>query len=365
VVLIVVFLISATAALHAQTGPIKSLYVATCTDNKKCNKQQVHRFRFQNGVLISRDVVVETPPTSDRFIIGVSSVIDDRYFISPRGAVLDAQTGTLYAKEIGNRSSYDSGKVYIEQYPKFDKRLRTMVLDLATGKYDLYRDFNFFVGSGVLSPNHQRKISYDPAIPRFFILEREGPDPSKYSTKWGFGDFKVTCNRSCWYDKAPPAVWIDNDRFITQRSNGVLVIYDFRTKEWTDLATIPLPKIVDSKPKLLKDAEGDFFYEADKLYKLDIENKRYSEAAFLALPFKFRRTGGNDTTLFRFNDRELGSSISRYWVATDGYLAVDYQDTTAGYWEPLGIKVWSVAANSWTSIKLDYAPIVLGWINES
>jgi len=360
-----VFLISATAALDAQTGPVKSLYVATCTDNKKCKKQQVHRFRFQNGVLISRDVVLETPTDSNGLVITGSSVTENRYLISWNGAVVDTQTGTLYAKETGDRSNYDSGKLYIEQRNKVDRRIRTVVLDLATGKIGLYRDPNFFSGTGVASPDHRRRISYDQFIDRFLILEREGAEPSKYSTKWGFGEFNVTCNWRCTLDKTPPAVWIDNDRFITQRSNGVLVIYDFRTKAWTDLVTISVPKILDSKPTLQKDGDGNFFYETDKLYKLDIENRRYAEVPFIAVPFGFQRTGGNQNKLFRFNDRDLGEFISRRWITTDGYLAVEYQDPPFALWEPIGIKVWGTAANSWTTIKLDYNPIALGWINES
>jgi hypothetical protein len=276
--------------------------------------------------------------------------------------VIDAQTETLYSKEIGIRANYDSGKVYIEQRSIVDRRMRTLVLDLAKGKYDVSLHPNFLSGPGVLSPDHRRRVAYEQGLSRFLILERESTEHWNYSTKWGFGEFDVTCN-GCSLSNGPPVVWIDNDRFITQRSNGMLVIYDFRTKDWTDLVTIPLRKIIDAKPVLQKDAQGNFFYEVDhRLYKLDVENKRYSEVPLLALPFGFRRTGGDVSKLFVFNNKPLGEFITRGWAVADGYLAIDYRDKPLG--EVAGIKVWSATLGTWTSIEFHYSPLILGWIDE-
>jgi len=78
----------------------------------------------------------------------------------------------------------------------------------------------------------------------------------------------------------------------------------------------------------------------------------------------FTVTGRRDLKLFSFEDQKLGLQISGRYVATDRYLAVEFQEKPLSESRPVGIRVWGREVGSWTTLKIKYSPRIIGWLAE-
>jgi hypothetical protein len=78
----------------------------------------------------------------------------------------------------------------------------------------------------------------------------------------------------------------------------------------------------------------------------------------------FTVSGRKDLKLFSFEDKKLASLISGRYVATEGYLAVEYQEQPPAGSQPIGIRIWGKDVGTWTTIKIKYSPRIIGWLAE-
>ena len=119
---------------------------------------------------------------------------------------------------------------------------------------------------------------------------------------------------------------------------------------------------VNSPPAFFSDPAGEIYYDADKLYKIDVANKRYLETDTYDLGHGFVVSGRQDMKSFSFEDRKIASLISGRYVATDGYLAVEFQKNPLRDSNPIGIGVWGKDVGSWTTLRIRYSPRIIGWL---
>ena len=364
----VLFLLSVVTAF-SQAQPERVLLVASCATEKECGDVSIHRFVFRGGSLVSQEIVHRLVTDKAYFQGGENRIINNRYFVSFNGAVLDLDTKKIYDDEVGRFAGVDGSDLFIDQMQFVDPAsASTFRLDLETKKYSRHSRPNFYsifgAPRGPISPDGKKAISFDWTRDALFVITKKGRNPSDYSSLLAATGYTATCKKCpSTTSYSVPSVWIDNERFLSQRKTGDLVLFDIRTREWTDVVKIPSAD-EGNNPTLFSDLAGGIYYDADKLYKIDIANKRFSEMSDYGLGHGFTVTGRRDLKLFSFEDQKLGLQISGRYVATDGYLAVEFQEKPLSESRPIGIRVWGREVGSWTTLKIKYSPRIIGWLAE-
>lgn len=159
-----------------------------------------------------------------------------------------------------------------------------------------------------------------------------------------------------------PVLWLDDERILTQKKNGRLVVVTLDGK------VEPFPEIPCTEnelPDLIKTKEGKIIYlcENDE-YLLDIEKRRFAEIKD-DLENGFSEDYVNGENVYYYRDEEIGrEGLSE--ATAKNYLAV-----TVG---PLGktgfynqenqntVKVWNKYTKDWTILKVDGGFVkILGW----
>jgi hypothetical protein len=165
-----------------------------------------------------------------------------------------------------------------------------------------------------------------------------------------------------------PVLWLDNEKFLTQRDHGRLVTVDL-TGKVTEIAVIKdAPKL--ASPSLGRDRAGDVFYcIAGECYKIDPAKKTAERSEWASLGHGFEASRKKDDKL-GYKLRHNGKDISQFhwsWFeeTAPGYIAVVVNDAEGIMaYEPRSVAVWSAVTGEWTVQKYEWlsvAPIV-GWI---
>jgi hypothetical protein len=370
-IFVAIIVLSSVAGALAQTVPERVLLIASCASEQECGDVTIHRFVFQAGKLISQDVVQKlvTDKATSPFHAGENRIIHNRYLVCFTGAVFDLKTKTFHADEVGAYRGVDGNDLFIDQMKFIDPLSGlTYRLDLETKKYARHTRPNFYsifgAPLGPISPDGKRTVSNDSISGSLSVLTKKGRNPSEYSKSLIATGYTATCRKcpsNIMYNV--PSVWIDNERFLTQRKTGDLVLFDSATKKWTDVVKIPHAD-EGGNPTFFSDPAGGIYYEADKLYKIDVANKQFSEATDYGLGHGFKVAGRHDAKLFSYEDQKLALLTSGRYVATERYLAVEFQERPLNESFPIGIRVWGKDVGSWTTLKIKYWPRIIGWLDE-
>src|SRR5262249_21209203 len=125
---------------------------------------------------------------------------------------------------------------------------------------------------------------------RELFLLRAGQKPKSLGT--GFKTDQVPNPQIFGFPKFP-ALWLDDDRFLTQRDTGKLVTVDLAGKV-ADVVTIKdLPKEED--PGLFRDGAGTIFYSADgKMFAIDLAKKTATPTDWCGLGHGFESSWESD-----------------------------------------------------------------------
>jgi hypothetical protein len=172
-------------------------------------------------------------------------------------------------------------------------------------------------------------------------------------------------------DRRLPLLWLDDERFLTQRGNGQLVTVDL-VGNVSHIATIrDVPQANLSELELFRDASGAVIYVADGHYEIDVAKKTAKKSEWMGLGNGFEVSWAGDKVQ-GYQLRYQGKDIGRFRCDPDtahtapGYLALckDGEPRFAVFHPRGDIVVWSAATGKWSSLEfawLGRTPIV-GWI---
>lgn len=384
------------SSADAQETTKQSLLVVSCDTEKDCKHEVLRKFTFQDGNLISQKELATFPATKSHFGLGRSQVFDKRYIVSSFGEIFDLITNTYFNDKSGYFAGYENGQLFINTikslpvqrditgYPTNSLEptaaVRTYVFNLEKREYEYLAGPNFFSEVGLASPNLDKKIKHSD-ITKIVIMHRvkEGIKPHFEELK---GKFKASCDSKCGGKVlSAPFVWIDNDRFLTQEQNGKLVIYDVTKASLRPLEPIEVSDNLINAPSMRADDEGNVYYVAGKIYKINPESGKHQEIEGFFIGKGFKVSGLGDIKQFMFNDKKIGAFITDYSKTTTGYLAAEFQDEpllksipffvsnlSVQTWttlrsKPIGVRVWSTVSDKWTNIKIKFQPRIIGWIS--
>lgn len=348
--------------IFAQAAQKVSLLVANCKAGEDaCRTRQLFRYDFIGGELVGKEEIVSSQ--SLIFDEWRDRIYRNRYVVTASGDVVDVAAKKVLFESPGEFHRFEGDKIYIRQQ-KFPEGL--YAFDLLTGKYSKVRRTDKSMLFGNLSPNGLRSVSYWCEIDRpcsFRINEyaKSGIRLEYKSSVIKSGDLSTF---EIW---EPPVYWLDDERFITQKNNGVLVIISTKGTV-TPFVNIKIDEYPRYNPRILLNTDGELIYQCVNDYALDLETRTFRRIdGALGNGFSFKL---NDAVkrhwdkIFYFDKTEIG----RLWAyeprTTEGFLAVAYKKDRSNLAYPDGVKVWNKFKNDWTTLEIEWGAKIIGWIKE-
>ena len=362
-----------------------SLIVANIDDSSsnEDRTQDLIKYDFDKGELISTETIVSNPGGQLRFNCEESRVYRNRYVITDFGDIVDMTTrqfihrggsGSEYTRLLDVEGDY----VYIHQ-PKTDVYYYFNLANLETREME---DPGSWSLPGLLSPDGSISVT------------SSGRNEGQIWLHYLNGESELLVE-GFYVEYSPlssslagvPLLWLDNERVLTQESNGVIVIVSI------DGSVVPVVNIdlsdFDSAPSgskgalhagLYRNLNADIIFNISLLgpegkfrenrFVIDVETKSYDmyyDPEWIALGHEFEYSTKDDHTVLRYKSNDIGQEqyfIARHVRTTEGHLATISRETPE---YPTSIKVWSSANGKWTTLDFEF-PIwitysaVIGWI---
>jgi len=363
------------------------------------------RAKFRAGRLTDREELY----TGDLSEFGHRSqyrVIGNRYVVFHSATVFDLTAKKVIHSLDGGRVLAVEGTQVLFFTLKVGGEPGVFSFDVATGKREKVADpgAGRWGLRGAVSPDGTKAVVREvknvavlegQEMPFGLALDRVGKPRQK------LGDFAATCGMtgSGFMPDAPPGVWLDDDRFLTQTTQGKLVVIDTATGERAKLVEIPPTHKPGEKawqaagqigftplglqqPRFTKMPHGRVMYEADVVYVLDVAKKTWEKAEWRPLGHGFESSALPDTiagadrdsktvtVTLRHKGKVIGTSESLWLtspekprvVATDGHLALVERVLQPGKAIPTdAVRVWAAATGEWQTLD-GWADGVIGWV---
>lgn len=352
--------------------PDLSLIVVACPEDSP--NASVRRVGFRNGKPMPAELVWETKRPNLRTNIGELRIVQNRYLVTPDAVVIDLRDNNVVNKETGWVEGIDETKLtYSAGSDEDDCDLLTF--EYATGKRTRIGKVPTRKGFDVPSCTQISRSRTSANFSKVIVwkdrdelilyhnkfLKAEPKSLGKGFTLQTKPDVEIgaiDCGRF-------PVLWLDNERFLTQRANGKLVTVDLAGKV-TEVATIKdVPKV--EYCWFFRDVAGGIVYVADKqYYRIDLATKSGEKSEWMDLGNGFESSyepDKEDRYKLRYQGKEIGpfQCLPGTAKTAPGYIALGF-GTNPG--RPDRVSVWFAATREWTS--LDYDPLdsgsIVGWI---
>jgi hypothetical protein len=326
------------------------------------DRHQLLRVPFKGGESRPAETVWEGD-SRPFYSLGWHRIIDGRYVVAGDGTVIDVwERRELHRTDPeGGRVESNSERV-ISGVHTDRARVRIVCFDLKT--------------------RTARKLTGPEAEP-FALPGVRSPDGTKSFT-WLNGDSDITLHRvghaprplgAFWASESerrpntgvPPALWLDNERFLTQHGNGNLITVALGGTR-TPAVTVPVKQERVVSPHLQRDPGGRIVYTcAGEGFLIDVDAKTWERIEWAALGHGFDarwEPNGRGRYVIRYGGREIGDSRgkphaeghynSSQSVTADGRLAII--DAASRQ-----VRVWSAGSGEWTTLDTP-ADGLVGWL---
>jgi hypothetical protein len=341
-------------------NPRVSLLAAECEAIRGvCEIQHLVRYQFQNGVMVSRDVILSAPVKQISYNLGENHIYRNRYVITNWGDIIDIQNkkqihngeGEYVATE-GDRIFHHLNNTNVKGY---------FYYDLKTNRYARLRGPTRWALPGTLSPDQTKSVEgHNDEIWLHSLKQKK--------RLLGSG-FTVQAVMEVSFMARPPVFWLDNDRILSQRKNGEIVVVQLDGSV-TPIVKIPITERNYSEPDFFRDRDGRVIYACcGASFVINVDEKSYAPHEWSTLGFGFdveSETNPSYGHVIRYKGKEIGKLWASLWGATtnNGYVAFLYGDVGSNLGYPKGIKVWSSANGEWTTIDPKWVTRIIGWIHE-
>ncbi|HEX7314687.1 MAG TPA: hypothetical protein VF297_12245 [Pyrinomonadaceae bacterium] len=317
-----VFAVCSPCAAQARNDGTASLLVSYMEDGGN-DVQHVERIDFVNGEVVSRKKVVTLNHETDGH---TGDLVSNRYLVTAyRNKVFDLQEGRFMDGPWKRLAKVEQGTLPGLVSPD--------------GTKSVYAGRDFAEGTDGL------EIHFVGRPP---VVVRE--------------EFRAMVRSISSFRPRLPLLWIDDERILTQKSNGNLVIVT------TDGKVTPfqrLPCTSDDAPGLERNRSGKLVYSCGgENYFLDIERGKY-EGIKDDLGNGFEQDIVERDSVYYYKGEEIGRE-GLDAVSTNSYLAMLHGEAKDGVIDSANIKtikVWSAAKRSWMKLTVEgWGADIVGWI---
>ena len=338
------------------------LYIVKCkADEGICDTQEIVRFTFEKGVLVSTNTLASFDTKEVRFDLGSNWIYNDRRLITGWGDVVDLETGKLLFKSKGDVVGNFGSKLLIDVDRVDDDDLFTLDLNTLSIFTISSNDNLEDLQETDFSPNGKVLARWDQDD-GFSFFEVD-PKLNLRKLRDVKGEFSATCSLRCSSFSKAKFVWIDDQTVLTIESNERLASIDLsgKVKRFKPLTFDEQP---DWLPHLSRDRQGNVFYEHFGIdYFVNLRSRSLSRVAPLATGFS-SISEGQFWQSFYFQGKSIGRHWSSGLIASQNFLATEYaaEGTNLGY--PDGIKVWNTFTREWLTIEVSWGVRLVGWVEE-
>ncbi|NIS16348.1 MAG: hypothetical protein GWN00_15295 [Aliifodinibius sp.] len=381
---VIAFLVVIFSASSMCGQDINYLFVGELEKGISKSQQLIYRLKFEDGIFTNIEEIHQFRSNKPVLInIRPWEIIEDRFAVSPAGIIYDLQFETIL---YGGRSGYsflgtEGPYAYYHRFALVDWEnipREFYYFDIFNGRemQRLTSGTSFWHLPEMLRHKFNRNFSPDGRLYAYFpdsdlsCSELRVKD-SEDSDGWKIADgLSVSVPLSSTFPHEPPFLWLDNERILTQKSNGELVIFDIYGRK-QDLAKFDTKYEIYNPPGIHEDLRGNIVYTCGHSYLIDLEKMEVSDYLWQPLGYGFQVSSfqdGKDYSLkaFKYMGQEIGQWISpnSEYAVTEGYIAFPYRTEDTPQFDVDGIAVWSRHTDQWTKIELDEFNGFLGWIKD-
>lgn len=345
----------------AQTAEKTSLIVANCEESEKvCDTQQVFRYDFVEGGFVGKEKILTVKTSDIRFDLGNNRIYRNRYLINNWGDVVDVAGKKIRHKSDGELVEIVGDDVVIK-VNRTDER-GIFIYNLRNGSYGKLKSPNIYEADGAVSPDKKSVASH--RYGKGIILKNFVGGKQKVIK----GQFAVRLSERANETGELPLFWIDNERILTQKSNGEIIIVH-ANGGIEPVADVEIKDALYVSPTFYRNKNGEIIYSCSDVYVVDVVRKKISEyvsfplgSDFLARADETVKSNGGSGTIYFYKDKEIG----RFWAtgatAADNFLAIAYGKEGSNLGYPDGVKVWNSFKKDWMTLEIKRSPQIIGWI---
>jgi hypothetical protein len=170
----------------------------------------------------------------------------------------------------------------------------------------------------------------------------------------------------CGHNPFVPVIWLDNERLLTQKTNGELIVVDLAGNIAPFISIGQKPSC---PPTLFRDIEGNLIYDYDLEYLINPMTRSYEPVTVQKQGHGFgRKFEYFDRKEYRnvygyfYNGKKIGEFQGESVKTAKGLIAVEYRDEKLDDVWPAGIKVWNDRKKNWREFKIRSIPGPIGWL---
>lgn len=248
----------------------------------------------------------------------------------------------------------------------FDLTKRAMVELASPNRWEL---------PGIASPNGTRSIDRVRKKNGFFfthefVVHTLGREPESLGTGFDYQASAASIDLSV-FGGGTPALWLDENRILTQSDNGKLLTVDVAAGKRGEEIFAPSTDRLAGPPRLERDAVGNILYDAGEgIHVIDVK-------AGTAEPYEWRQLGHEfevsvqedekEGVTFRHKGKAIGHGfgVSKWERVCPGYLAYEEVGTNGRRYPyrhgDVQVRVWSAATGEWTT-PITQADNLVGWV---
>jgi hypothetical protein len=317
------------------------------------------RVRFRDGVAQRPETIwVGAYATIGSEPFGL---VKGRYIVSSTGGVLDVAAGRVVHKVPFGYQCRIQGNQVVYQEDVGGGHSRRVAFDLVTHNVEQVAGFgneDEDFGREDVSPD-RRKAVVMPWRGQLTLYE-VGKKPRSLGK--GFeAEFRPVGGPNLWWH---PVLWLDDDRILTQVSNGELVIVKLHGTR-TPVVRFPVEKQLQVPPSFSRDPAGRIIYKCGREhFAIEVATGKWERREWADLGHGFdrsyRESQGGYT--LRYKERVIGRTRSADIATCEGHLAAELEELG---W-PLDdgsqeVWVWSVATGRWSRSGI-WANHLVGWM---
>ena len=383
--------LSFSPALRAADAPANcSLLVAETQPGKNVADPQVLvRYRLENGALKKREVLATTASSAVHYESGNNCVYLNRYVVTPGAEIFDLESGKYLRQYDGGKLiACEDGKVIVfnsndGEFYSYDLAAQQFAKMDNPGKWALLLQTLPLSRPATISPDGTKSV-----VDATINAAGDGGDDagSVFGSKGPleFGGRKLTLCTLGGKAKLlgdgflskvspksdtlaqTPVMWLDNERILTQRGNGKLVILKLDGSV-EPVADIGIQALTLTLPEFTRDPAGRIIYTCTDSYVIDVEKKTFSKLEW-RMPgdgFEIEVVKALSTSRIRYMGKETGfDSVDPASARTiTGHLAIAPAKTDATSQHT--IRVWSSISKSWVNLDLGGSLInIVGWVDD-
>jgi len=356
------------------------------------------KYKFSDGRFIGKVILFEVGNVLPRYFDGGSIIYKNRYIISWSGDVFDLQKNRLIFDQIGydfyvgidgDSLIFKHARNYFNEDSVRYNKIKSLYyyFDLKNEKIVEITNCNKYQVKGVLSPNKEFGLDFKiinpvkhevlDSVKHLFITHYFGQLFLHKSTNDSIlllDSLSVGISPFSSLGADLPIYWQNNNQFLTQKRNGLLIKVDLEGK-----VVNYFPELHDLKMELkhpeIKNIDGKLVYfcptKQSISYEINLDRMSLVPYVFQdKVGYNFSRKFNEITNelSYCYNDSLIisGKNITSFTAVCENNIAINsLKNCKKEYWNCNSyITVFNSSLNKWTEIKTRYIADIIGWIKE-